>query len=164
MSGQSVHLSDWPAAGKIDQKLEADMVTVRKICELGHAARKEAKIKVRQPLIKVSVSGLTSITNLAMLQLIKEELNVKKVEFKKGKEIKVVLDTKISAALKAEGEARDLARAVQNLRKEKGCRLDEKITLLLPEIPQNETLIQYIKEKTLAKKLLTGKQLAIKRS
>ncbi|TAM63423.1 MAG: isoleucine--tRNA ligase, partial [Chloroflexota bacterium] len=43
----------------------------------------------------------------------------------------VVLDTVITPALRAEGDARDLARAVQGLRKEAGLALDDRIELWL---------------------------------
>ena len=41
---QSVHLQDWPKAVKIDKKLLKHMEVVRKVCELGHGARKKAKM------------------------------------------------------------------------------------------------------------------------
>jgi isoleucyl-tRNA synthetase len=43
----------------------------------------------------------------------------------------VVIDTEIDDALRAEGDARELARAVQDLRKASGLELDEPIELWL---------------------------------
>jgi len=100
-----------------------------------------------------------------LIQLIKEELNVKEVSFTKGKEELVVeLDTKITPQLKAEGEARELIRQIQELRKKKDCRLDEEIKVTLPKLPKEKKLIDYIKQKTLAKEILAGKKLEIGRA
>jgi isoleucyl-tRNA synthetase len=41
----------------------------------------------------------------------------------------VVLDTRLTEALQREGLARDLVRQIQDLRKEAGCRLDERVTV-----------------------------------
>jgi isoleucyl-tRNA synthetase len=166
----SVHLEDWPEAEakKIDKNLEEKMVLVRKICELGHAARKEAGIKVRQPLGKLQITcpaGRRASYKLQigkeLTQLIKDELNVKEIvwQVKKVKEPQVELDTKLTPELKAEGEARELVRQIQELRKEKGCRLDEKIIVSLPSWPKK--FESYIKKQTLAKKLLKAKKLKI---
>ena len=53
----SVHLEDWPEANTayIDDKLEAAMDAVAQIVEKGHAARKDAGIRVRQPLSAIVV-------------------------------------------------------------------------------------------------------------
>ena len=44
-------------------------------------------------------------------------------------DVVVVLDTRLSEALRREGLARDLMRHVQDLRKEAGCRLDERVAI-----------------------------------
>src|SRR5258708_24946410 len=53
---ESVHLTDYPLGDKslLNEKLVADMKKVREIVELGHAKRKEAEIKLRQPLGSVT--------------------------------------------------------------------------------------------------------------
>jgi len=99
-----------------------------------------------------------------LIQLIKEELNIKNVEFAKGEdELSVKLDTKITPQLKAEGEARELVRQIQELRKKKDCQLDEEIKVTLPKLPKEKRLVDYIKQKTLAKEILAGKKLEIGR-
>ncbi|MBN1852335.1 MAG: isoleucine--tRNA ligase [Pirellulales bacterium] len=83
---ESVHLSDYPTSRAMDQDqdLSTRMGLVREIASLGHSARNNAKIKVRQPLAKVEVV-LTDTTHLEWLTrhtaLIEDELNVKAVEF-----------------------------------------------------------------------------------
>ncbi|MDP3888864.1 MAG: class I tRNA ligase family protein, partial [bacterium] len=158
---ESVHLSDWPKVGVIDAVLEGDMILVRKICELGHAARKDKQIKVRQPLSKIKVKNV-NLKNKYLEQLILEELNIKEMEWVLGKgELEVELDTTISVALKEEGEARELIRQIQELRKEAGCSLDEKVTIYAPSWPKE--FEEYIKGETLAKEILEGHELKIEK-
>ena len=49
------------------------------------------------------------------------------------------------------------------MRKKEGCRLDEKVVVYLPSLPDQNKLLEMIKEKTLAKKIIRGQKLAIKR-
>jgi isoleucyl-tRNA synthetase len=83
---ESVHLCDYPQpdADVIDAALSAQMNLMREVVSLGRSARMGAKLKVRQPLAKVEIC-LASNTHQAWLdqhcELIREELNVKKVEF-----------------------------------------------------------------------------------
>jgi isoleucyl-tRNA synthetase len=82
----SVHLADFPAGEleTVDEPLSEQMAMVREIVSLGRNARMVAKLKVRQPLAKVEVilakpQYQTWIESHA--GLIREELNVKQVEF-----------------------------------------------------------------------------------
>ena len=83
---QSVHLCDFPTGESrgIDELLSARMSLVREIASQGRAARMGAKLKIRQPLAKVEVI-LVDRTHQAWLAehsaLLREELNVKQVEF-----------------------------------------------------------------------------------
>jgi isoleucyl-tRNA synthetase len=157
----SVHLSSWPKANEslIDKKLEERMSLVRKICELGHAERKRLGIKVRQPLRRAKcklqrarlLEGDKELTDL-----IKRELNLKEIEFVESETEKFELETKITLELAAEGKARDLIRQIQELRKRAGCKLDEKVIVYTPTWPKG--FEDYIKQKTLAKKLSSGKK------
>ena len=65
----------------IDTKLEDDMDLVRKIVNLGRASREKESIKVRQPLSKIIVDGSYKERLEKLLPLIKEELNIKEVDF-----------------------------------------------------------------------------------
>jgi len=163
---ESVHLTDWPRVENravLDRKLLREMALVRRICELGHAARKKAQIKVRQPLKRIKCFVAAAKPADELLQLIKEELNVKEVVWQKSKskEPRVELETKITPLLAAEGQARELIRQIQALRKQAGCRLDEKIIVLAPDWPRE--FEKEIKRKTLAKELVRAAKLAIKR-
>ncbi len=158
---ESVHLSSWPTVGEIDENLHQNMNLTRKICELGHAKRKEAGIKVRQPLASAKCMVTSDELSEDYLQLIRDELNVKKVEWLKtdNQEPIVELNLEITPQLKEEGEARDFIRQIQALRKEKNCRIDEEITIYAPSWPKEYEA--YIKEQTLAKKIVCSESLKI---
>jgi isoleucyl-tRNA synthetase len=85
-AAESVHLCDYPQADRsaVDETLSSEMNLVREIVSLGRSARMGAKLKVRQPLSKVEIC-LADSKHQAWLEehaaLVREELNVKKVEF-----------------------------------------------------------------------------------
>ena len=80
---KTVHTELLPEVNEnlIDENLEADMELVRKIVNLGRASREKESIKVRQPLAKIIVDGSYKDQILDLDGLIKEELNVKEIEF-----------------------------------------------------------------------------------
>ena len=80
---ESVHLADYPKYDKkmIQEAIEKKMDLVRELISLGRNAREEAKIKVRQPLSEVILDGKNEELIKDLVQLIKEELNVKTVTF-----------------------------------------------------------------------------------
>ena len=148
----SVHLADWPTYDEalIDEDLRASMTAARRVVSLGLLAREKAKIRVRQPLASVDVIGVSLPP--AMTDIIKDELNVKRVAYievpadytpekypPSGRPfvaineggITVGLDTEITDELRAEGMARELVRAVQNLRKKSGLEVADRIRLTI---------------------------------
>jgi len=80
---KSVHLENFPEVNLefINNDLEEEMDYVRNLVTLGRASREAVKIKVRQPITKVVVDGNKKDLIEDLIPLIKEELNVKKVEF-----------------------------------------------------------------------------------
>ncbi|MBD9105480.1 isoleucine--tRNA ligase [bacterium] len=82
---ESVHLASYPVCdeAKINEKIEHRMDLVRDLISLGRNAREEAKIKVRQPISEVILDGKNEDTISDLVDLIKEELNVKEVTFAK---------------------------------------------------------------------------------
>ena len=161
-------MSDWPKATKLsksDTQLIEDMKSVRKVVEMGLSERKKNDIKVRQPLRALRVSAQCSVLTAQLLQLIKDELNIKNVVWEKGDELSVFLDLRLDPELIAEGKVRELIRQVQGLRKEKGARLDQKIKLVVPR-PEagpalTDELLEKLKLQTLAKEAKEGDELWI---
>ncbi len=78
---ESVHLCDYPVADMslIDKDLETGMDEVMTVVTLGRACRNVSSLKVRQPLSRCLVKGEKLSGEIE--ELIKSELNVKKVEF-----------------------------------------------------------------------------------
>ena len=138
--GCSVHLEAYPKTNTdlINEKLVGNMILIRKISEKGNANRKEAGIKLRQPLGSLTYS-LKERVGRELEEIIAAELNIKKVEYEKSSAVepKVKLDTKITPKLAEEGEARDLIRQVQQLRKELNFTLDDKTKILAPSWPKD---------------------------
>ena len=171
---ESVHLEKWP---EINEELYGDGYTsdfaealteqmnlVSKVEELGLAARAEAKIKIRQPLNKIIVTGISlAETNYQdqLIELIKTKLNIKEVEFNKGDEIKVQLDTEMTEELKVEGALRELIRTINSLRKTAGLTVGDTIDIkwhsdgvILKQVFADQKLSAELLRSTLSRQLI----------
>ena len=86
LTGESVHLADWPVAvpGREDVKLTAEIATVRRVIECGRSIREKVRINLRQPLSSILVAGVDPATVEPYKALIEEQVNVKGVEFPAG--------------------------------------------------------------------------------
>ncbi len=137
---ESVHLEHWPALHDEhhDQGVLQEMLVARKIVELGLALRAETGLKVRQPLNTLAINNEHLSKELHIM--IAEELNVKTIDvcevvtgdnwkLREDGDVKVWLDTAIDEALKKEGVARDIIRAINQLRKEKGFTIEDRIAV-----------------------------------
>ncbi len=239
---ESIHLCSWPKVCKdlIDKKLENDMDLAYSIVKLGRSARNAVNIKNRQPLNKMLVSE-SSIPDYYG-DIIKEELNIKVIEFgadmssyvnfdikpnlpvlgksygklipqirkeisnfdqmklaqriKSGKPVDieiddtiielnesnlivtmqglegyafsgegtigVVLDTTITPELKEEGYLREILSKIQNMRKENGYEVIDKIKIYVSNNNIIEGIIKkyedYIKGETLAEEVFYGEE------
>lgn len=129
-SKNSVHLSNWPEADKkkLNKKLENEFRNALKIIESGLAERDKAGIGLRWPLSKAEVFSKEKISK-EVVGIISKQLNVKKLNFKFGNEMKTTLDTSLTKELEAEGYAREISRKVQAFRKEIGLKKEDKIKL-----------------------------------
>jgi isoleucyl-tRNA synthetase len=83
---ESVHLCDFPTGellGERDVELEQRMALARETVRLGLGARGKAKIKVRQPLAEAIVvaDGRERAAIERLVDIVREELNVKRVRF-----------------------------------------------------------------------------------
>jgi len=125
---ESVHLSDWPVAPPEwrDDALRQEMSVVRRLVATGLAARNAAAIKVRQPLRAVTIAERRLRPEMESVLL--EELNIKAARYH-GEGGGLTLDTEITPELKLEGLARDLVRKIQELRKQSGFAVEDRIRL-----------------------------------
>ncbi|MEZ4869892.1 MAG: isoleucine--tRNA ligase [Caldilineaceae bacterium] len=234
----SVHLSRWPQvnAAAIDEQLSVDMALAQKVTSLGHAARQNANLKVRQPLAQVVVrtrNGEEKASLERLSALVLDELNVKAIAFadtagdlvdvevfpfpkqlgqKYGKGYPVIrkllagmdqgalagqfqagesvtveaagvsyaiapedvevrstpragysvaqdggylvaVTTELTPELEQEGYARELVRRIQQLRKDAGLEISDRITLYVSASPLTQGVLasfgDYVKEETL---------------
>ena len=127
----SVHLQEWPkfSIKKTDEKIQEKMKITRDVVSLALKERDSLKISLKQPLSKLEITGVK--LEKEYLKLIEEEINVKKAEIKKGKDVSVRLDAEITPELEEEGYARELSRQVQAFRKELGMKKEDKINLVI---------------------------------
>lgn len=125
---ESIHLFDWPRVNEkmINRELEEKMVKIREIAGQALAKRAESSIKVRQPLNELQIADRGLKNERELLDLLKEEVNVKKITFG----VKLKLDTKISPRLKEEGQLREVIRHIQDLRKKAGLKPKDRISVI----------------------------------
>ncbi|MBI2439343.1 MAG: isoleucine--tRNA ligase [Candidatus Moranbacteria bacterium] len=145
---ESVHLADWPEAKEelIDEKLNEDMQSIRKTVTNGLNLRTINKVKVRYPLSEMIIksNGLRK----EMLDILSEELNVKKVletkenlleneNWKRSLVLQtglqgafeVAINFEITEDLRLEGEMNEINRAIQDGRKKAGFNVEDRIML-----------------------------------
>ncbi|MFH0891105.1 MAG: class I tRNA ligase family protein, partial [Candidatus Liptonbacteria bacterium] len=128
----SVHLADWPTKQEVseeERKLLMRMKILRDLASLGMAKRKELNIPVRQPLQELGIRNKELEGAKELLQILREELNVKNIKMDSNQKEEIVLDTTISNELRLEGLVRGLERAIQALRKQGGFRVGEMANL-----------------------------------
>ena len=86
---ESIHLNNYykPDEKLIDKELEEGMVLIRNMVEVGRALRSKIKIKVRYPLKSAVIvcDDKTREKIKDLLDLLNEEINVKKISFEKDK-------------------------------------------------------------------------------
>lgn len=135
---ESVHLLSFPKTlvHNDDRMLIKKMQNLRNMVEEGHALRSKLSLKLRQPLNLLEYSG--SKIEVEMEEILKEELNVKKVNAvskltlkveNQSEDKKIALDSNITPELKMEGVAREIIRVVQRMRKKAQFKVDDRIEL-----------------------------------
>ncbi len=138
--GESVHLVAWPEVDEslIDLQLEENMATVRATVVVAHSLRAESGIRLRQPLSELVC---THDVPADLLDIVKEEVNVKMVCIQKelptgdGWMAKqdgdrgIALNTVLTDALHEEGTLRELVRAINAFRKERGLTVRDLVAL-----------------------------------
>ncbi len=146
---ESVHLSKWPKAETSMSASHAEIVsamtTVRAATAQALLLRTEAGIKIRQPLASLTIPEAQGIHDQALLDTIADEVNVKKIELSSSID-KVVLDTIITNALRAEGVYRDMLRQVQDARKQAGLVPGQRARVTLPNSYDKAVVDMFRKE------------------
>ncbi|KKW19262.1 MAG: Isoleucine-tRNA ligase [Parcubacteria group bacterium GW2011_GWA2_51_10] len=151
---ESVHLEDWPLPrrraffarlfGK--ESTLPKMAAARRIVSNALEARSAAKIRVRQPLSKLTVPLKAlppSRDRDTLLSIIAEEVNVKEVVLDPNlNDDEVQLDTILTDALREEGFVREFIRAVQSARKEAGLNPRDVVDLSLHVSENVRTIIE----------------------
>jgi len=150
------------------------MKKAREIASQVLSIRVEKGIPVRQVLNSIAVLEKDEIPEDYM-KLVLEEVNVKNVEIVSSLDEKeswdqdlsgsVKLDTKITPDLVKEGKLREFIREVQDLRKEAGLSVLDKINLTYKKDPDLEDIVStfydVIKEKLLAEEIIAGEETRI---
>jgi len=157
---ESVHLTDWPEADKVDSKVIEEMKEVRELVTLGLQARQKAGIPVRQPLNKIDLpDGFSG----DYVDIIKEELNIKNVAYHMKAEtgiFNINPDFEITPELKQEGQYRELVRAIQDIRKKNGLNPSDVVTLVVGTNTEGQELINKFKSELM--KAVSAKEVQIK--
>ena len=126
----SVHLERWQEAENIAEKIIDDMGMVRAIVSRALDAREEAGRPIKQALSKMVVFIPGGALAPAYIEVLKDEMNVKEIELKDG-ELRVELDITLTPELIREGMARDIVRRVNQLRKDAGLTIQDRIALTI---------------------------------
>jgi isoleucyl-tRNA synthetase len=147
-SAESVHLEKWPELSSSSQELGAnileDMREVREIVSHALEQRSSAGIKVRQPLSTLRVRNLESriLNQEDLIKLIKDEVNVKEVVADESITESIELTLELTPELLKEGDARELTRQIQDMRKKAGLTPDQKVSLTVETDEAGQALVE----------------------
>lgn len=131
---ESVHLTEWPSAGEIDEDVLGHMEMVRDVASKALQARQKAKIPIRQPLSKLEHNYILTFPDNSYFNIMKDEVNVKEIKYNDDIEYEIKLDTNITPELKAEGNYREFMRSIQEKRKELNLAPGDKMALSIATI------------------------------
>jgi isoleucyl-tRNA synthetase len=126
----SVHLEDWPEAEAscIDEKLLEDMARTRSVVSKALERRAEAGKNVRQALASMTVTLPSGEIAAELIEILKDEVNVKAVLVKKG-DMAVEIDATLTPELIREGTSREVIRKINSMRKEAGLTIQDRIVV-----------------------------------
>lgn len=133
---ESVHLTDWPQVGHVNELVVKDMETVRDYVNQALSLRAAAKLKIRQPLASVTVPSKGEFVDFDDVLI--DELNVMQVLV--GDEL--AIDTELTPELLAEGRAREIIRHIQAARKNAALNVDDRIRLYVATPEPSEELFE----------------------
>lgn len=145
---ESVHLDSWPGQKEVDQETLDKMQKVRDLVTSALEIRTTSGIKVRQPLQALILKDNSLENDKELLEILKDELNVKEVLFDSNldEENPVKLDTELNDELIKEGNARELIRGIQNLRKQSKLSPEDEIRLEISDLALVKEILEVHKE------------------
>lgn len=122
---ESVHMLPWPPhePGRVNELLEGEMAVAREVIEASYSARQSARIKIRQPLMRLRVVSDSEAVRRAVEDLrpiILDQSNVKAVEVistkeEEGmKEVELVPDRSVLGPI-FRGRSGKVAEAIERL-------------------------------------------------
>ena len=169
----SVHLEMYPShkeeLTKEEESILSQMSLARNIAALGNSIRMTSQISVKQPLQTIYVVGKDIEISKDIIELINDELNVKEVrildalveksnlsEIASAGSLSCAMDLTITEELRLEGVARELVRRMQELRKEKGLSVSDRVDITYEDTDDNKKAIQLFGEE-IAKKVGANK-------
>jgi isoleucyl-tRNA synthetase len=143
---ESVHLELYPEANLEFLELNIDLLEKMKsdrvVVTAALAERVNKGIAVRQPL-----QSFKSKVAVNFSEIVKDEVNVKEIEFDEGLETLVVLNTTLSKDLELERIVREVIRSIQALRKESGLKVGDVIEVTYPDEAQiKEAVLAHTEE------------------
>ncbi len=130
LGATSIHEVNWPSSSVYNQKIISDMARLRAYAAQALALREKAGIKVRQPLRRLTIKSASPLDQ-ELLEILKDEINVKEIVINENAQQDLDLDTQITEELKQEGVLRELVRAIQQLRAKANLKTSDKIIVLL---------------------------------
>jgi isoleucyl-tRNA synthetase len=119
---ESVHLADWPMydVSLRDEALERKMAFARRAVSIGHALRVQKDLKTRQPLRSVHLVTRDAEERRVlgeMVDLLREELNVKEVIFRENEEELVEYSAKANFRVLGKELGKDMKVAAELIEK-----------------------------------------------
>lgn len=143
---ESVHLTDFPEAGHVNELLIDEMYYVRTMINLGLKGRAEQGVKVRQPLPGPIIKTKRQLSHQYLKSVLEEELNVKAATYliAPDEPYGITMNFNLTDELKREGMAREVVRLVQAARKTADLQVDDRIKLSL--FTEDKELVESIKE------------------
>ena len=156
---QSVHLELFPTwrqeITQEERNVLEQMKLARDVATLGNSIRMTSQASVKQPLQAIFVKGCNTLTNTEIVNLIKDELNVKEVILTDNLPTKThlsdpvtaggltcVMDLSVTEELRLEGVARELVRRIQDLRKEKGLSVTDRVEITYENTSDNQKAVE----------------------
>jgi len=161
---ESVHLAGWPETDTklVRQDLEQAMADGRMVASVLMAFRKQANVKVRVPFKSLHYHGPRKLTD-EVLKVVVAEANVYELTYEGVHEpdseyYSAGGQSDVGNQDVEAGKARELIREIQMLRKEKGCKIDERVSLTLSDeyTSLSDALLDLVKRETLATGITWG--------